>query len=56
VISIIVGIVMMSILMFIINIFKNYKLVERNRFNYLNSIKLTTYKSYDELDMSEIEL
>lgn len=50
------GVVIISILLFIIGILKSYELVEKNRYNYLTSIAMTTYKPYDEIKMTEIEL
>ncbi|CAI6370956.1 unnamed protein product [Macrosiphum euphorbiae] len=56
IISVTMGIVILVMIISAINIARYYKLVERNRFNYLNTINLTSYKSYDDIDLTETQV
>ncbi|CAI6374010.1 unnamed protein product [Macrosiphum euphorbiae] len=56
ILSIIMGIVILVMIISAIYIARYYKLVERNRFNYLNTINPTSYKSYDDIDIAETRL
>jgi len=56
ILNIIMGIVIIFMIISPINIARYYKLVEGNRFNYLNTINLTSYKSYDDIDLAETQV
>ncbi|CAI6371496.1 unnamed protein product [Macrosiphum euphorbiae] len=56
IISVTMGIVILVMIISAINIARYYKLVERNRFNYLTTINLTSYKSYDDIDLTETQV
>jgi len=50
------GIILIAIIITVISIAHYYKLVERNRFDYLTTMNLTSYKSYDDKNLAETQL